>query len=79
MKEGSVSQMKVEINVEIKLLTGRIREKDLRNKYAVAGTLNNKGYKPMSDDTPEGQWRKLKEVLYPAKYKFPKKDICIVV
>ncbi|CAK1585277.1 unnamed protein product [Parnassius mnemosyne] len=57
---------------------GRVQKKELRNKFAVAATLYNKGYKPESDDTPEGQWRKLKEVYYPAKYKFPKKDIAIV-
>ncbi|XP_028161542.1 serine protease 52-like [Ostrinia furnacalis] len=47
--------------------------------FAVAGTLLNKDvYKPK--DNPSGaQWRRLKMVISPSTYKFPKDDIAIVI
>ncbi|CAH2047011.1 unnamed protein product, partial [Iphiclides podalirius] len=64
--------------IKLFMKVGHVGQKELRQKFAVAGTLFNKGVRPKTDDTPEGQWRSLKDVLYPKRYKFPIKDIAIV-
>ncbi|VVC91399.1 unnamed protein product, partial [Leptidea sinapis] len=50
-------------------------KRSLSRIYAVAGSLRNSGTlnKPSTS-----QWRKLKNVTYPAKYKFPNYDIAIL-
>ncbi|XP_045449641.1 venom peptide isomerase heavy chain-like [Melitaea cinxia] len=50
----------------------------LSHKYAVAGNLRNRGYHSEFDSDTDGQWRKMKKVVYPMTYKFPKDDIAIV-
>ncbi|XP_013133205.1 PREDICTED: coagulation factor IX-like isoform X2 [Papilio polytes] len=64
--------------VKIFVRIGHIDRQKLSNKYAVAGTLKNRGQKPKTDNTNEGQWRELKEAVYPKTYHFPKDDIAIV-
>ncbi|RVE54219.1 hypothetical protein evm_001046 [Chilo suppressalis] len=55
-----------------------ISGKALTRKFAVAGTLlNDEKYR--ADSSSGSQWRRLKMVVYPAKYKFPKHDICVVI
>lgn len=53
--------------------------RSLSHMYAVAGNLRNRGYHSQFDSTENGQWRKLKNVVYPKNYKFPRDDIAIVV
>ncbi|XP_045536053.1 chymotrypsin-1-like [Papilio machaon] len=64
--------------VRIFVKVGRIDQQKLFNKYAVAGTLKNSGQRPTTDNTDEGQWRALKEAIYPKTYNFPKDDIALV-
>ena len=49
----------------------------LKDKFAVAGNLFNVAI--INKDGPNGQWRALHSVTYPKKYKFPSKDIAVVV
>ncbi|CAG9562465.1 unnamed protein product [Danaus chrysippus] len=57
----------------------RIRnQKSLSNKAAVAGNLRNVDYYPRKQSDATGQWRKLRKIVYPWTYKFPKDDIAIV-
>lgn len=45
----------------------------------MAGNLRNRGYHSEFDSDTDGQWRKMKKVVYPMTYKFPKDDIAVVV
>nr|XP_026498596.1 transmembrane protease serine 9-like [Vanessa tameamea] len=61
-----------------KLCGGGGTPKTLSHKYAVAGNLRNRGYYQEFDSEANGQWRKMKQVVYPPTYAFPKDDIAIV-
>ncbi|KPI94173.1 Suppressor of tumorigenicity 14 protein-like [Papilio xuthus] len=64
--------------VKIFVKIGRVDQQKLYNKFAAAGTLKNRGQRPTSDNTVEGQWRGLKYAIYPKTYHFPKDDIALV-
>ncbi|XP_052755377.1 plasma kallikrein-like [Galleria mellonella] len=57
-----------------------LHSKQLLKKYAVAGTLWNEAKIQKTDDmNGGGQWRELKNVIFPSGYKFPKHDIAVVM
>ncbi|KAM3964992.1 mast cell protease 9 [Aphomia sociella] len=55
-----------------------IETSKLHRQYAVAGNLLNKDVYKSTDAIGSGQWRRLKKVIYPSRYKFPKDDIAVV-
>ncbi|OWR40828.1 transmembrane protease serine 9 [Danaus plexippus plexippus] len=65
-------------NICQRLLYGTGSLRSLMDKYAVAGNLRNTDFRPRADSNNQGQWRKLKRVVYPKTYKFPKDDIAVV-
>ncbi|XP_045769125.1 ovochymase-1-like [Maniola jurtina] len=67
-----------ETNICLKIFGGAVRKRSLSNIAAVAGNLRNLGDYSEVDTNEQGQWRRLKSVVYPVTYKFPKDDIAIV-
>ncbi|XP_039755214.1 coagulation factor IX-like [Pararge aegeria] len=65
-------------NVCFKMCGIGVKKNSLVNKYAVAGNLRNRGYRSQIDSDEEGQWRTLKDVVYPRTYRFPRDDIAIL-
>lgn len=53
--------------------------RSLSGKFAVAGNLRNVDFYPLVESDTTGQWRKLRKIVYPWTYTFPRDDIAIVV
>ncbi|XP_052741102.1 venom peptide isomerase heavy chain-like [Bicyclus anynana] len=65
-------------NACMKMCGSAARKDSLSRTYAVAGNLQNHGYRSLIDSEQHGQWRALKNVVFPLTYRFPKDDIAIL-